>query len=107
MSNKLDNREEQRIEREAEKFLSNPKNITKSTQGFGETKTESAKRIYIAGATKEASRNKEDAIGFAEFAKNHAYDFDYKRWFAQLESVGDDTGVTTEELYNNYINQKV
>lgn len=62
---------------------------------------------YIAGATKEASRNKEDAIGFAEFAKNHAYDFDYKRWFAQLESVGDDTGVTTEELYNNYINQKV
>lgn len=85
---------EERIQKEAEEFAHSNWPVV------------NAIAAYIRGATKEAARNKENAIAFAEFAKNYAYEFDSNRWFAELEIVRDDTGKTTQQLYDLFEQNK-
>lgn len=109
MENKVvDNREEQRIAQDAKLYVINTHDICidgRVIDHYTENQFHQHNEAsYIAGATKEAKRNKEDAIGFIKWAYiNHwrYYDSDYDYW------KKGNVHMHSEQLYNEYINQKV
>lgn len=102
MENKVST-EEQRIAKDAEDYVTYKVNYG---VWLNEEDWDEIGQAYIAGATKEAERNKEDAIGFAEWHVKNDWEFyRHENVWEKVSDFGENQYKTSSELYDLFIEQ--